>query len=120
MRDRMMGSLGMFRDPFGDDFFESRMRGFDDFNLDHFGNFENFEPTGNGNFVCQSYTSKTVIGPDGQPITEQKMKNKTQTYDSKGRKIVEDNEYYKNSKNNEKKYIKQKTLGDKTIKVKKE
>jgi len=52
MRDRMMGSFGMFRDPFGDDFFESRMRGFDDFNLDHFGNFENFEPTGNGNFVC--------------------------------------------------------------------
>ena len=29
-----------------------------------------------GNFVCHSYTQKTVIGPDGRPITEKTVKNK--------------------------------------------
>ena len=46
------------------------------------------------------------MGPDGRPITEQKIKNKTQTIDSKGRKMAEESEYYKNSHTNVKKYSK--------------
>ena len=51
-----------------------------------------------GNFVSHSYTSKTVIGPDGRPITEKTVKNKRQWIDRDGNKIGESSEMYKHSK----------------------
>lgn len=76
MRDRMISDFGFgMRDPFdNDDFFNNRgISKRDDFG---FGNFQNFPEQG-GNYVCHSYSSKTTIGPDGKPITEQKIRNKT-------------------------------------------
>ena len=69
-----------------------------------------------GNFVCQSFTQKTVIGPDGRPIVEKTVKNKQQRIDRNGNKIGESQEIYKHSKGI-KRMVKQRTLNDKKVKI---
>ena len=122
LRDRMLSNFGFgMMDPFGDDDFMGRRNrhDFDDFGFHGMDIFDKM-PQGGGNFVCHSVSQTTTIGPDGKPVTKQQIRNKTQTYDSKGNRIVEDNEFYKDSRKGVKRYIKQKTLGDKTVKVKRE
>ena len=64
-------------DPFGDDFFNSRSRGtMSNFGFHDMGNFD-VAPERSGNFVCHSISKTTSMGPDGKPIVEQKIRNKT-------------------------------------------
>lgn len=73
-----------------------------------------------GQYIMQSYSSKTVIGPDGRPVTEKTVKKETSTVDRDGRRIVERDNVYKHSGQNIKKVEKERRLGDQRIKVVKE
>lgn len=118
IRERMLSNFGFgMNDPFDHDFFGGKMKSrFDDFMFKDF----DFDRENSGNFVSQSYSTTTTIGADGKPVTTKKIRNKVQTIDNKGNKIIEDSEFYKNSEKGVKRYQKQKTLGDKTVKFKRE
>ena len=68
----------------------------------------------------QSYSTKTVIGPDGRPIVEKKVHNEQSTIGRDGRRIVEKQEVYKNSDQNIKRVTKERALDNKTVKVTRE
>ena len=123
MRNRMLSNFGFgfgMSDPFHDDFFNGRIsRNFDS----GFANFENMmeRNRGNtGNYVCQSYSCKTVMGPDGKPITEKKVKNETSKIGKDGKKITEKNELYDHNGNKVKRVIKERGLGEQKVIVTRE
>lgn len=113
---------------FNDDDFFGGFGGFGNFgNLDRISrNFDGFgfddmrNDNGNGQYVMQSYTTKTVIGPDGRPVTEKHVKKETSTMGRDGKRIVERDNIYKHTGQNIKKVEKERRLGDQRIKVTKE
>lgn len=112
MRDMMFRSFGtsLFdHENFFSPFDRQISRNFDGFNMD--------DMNSNGQYVMQSYTSKTVIGPDGRPVTEKNVKKETATIGKDGKRIVEKDNIYKHSGQNIKKVEKERQLGDQRIKV---
>lgn len=86
-------------------------------NFDRFG-FDDMR--GDGQYVMQSYSTKTVIGPDGKPVTEKSIKKESSTIGRDGQRIVEKDNVYKHTGQNVKKVEKERRLGDQRIKVVKE
>ncbi len=138
--DEFFGRSDDMFDQIRKEFFGNRrsdfMSGFDSMFSRNFGEslFEDFEGRerefgrgmgmgmgmGGGNFVSKSYTSKTMLGRDGRPITIKHVTNKTSTIDKNGQKIQHKTEMYQNSNEGVKRMVKERTLGDKKIKVVKE
>ena len=115
MREKMMQPFG--RSLFDDDDFFSTFerqisRNFDEFDMNNLGS--------SGQYAMQSYTTKTVIGPDGRPITEKNVKKESSTLGKDGKRIVERDDIYKHSGKNIKKVEKERQLGDQRIKVTRE
>lgn len=106
----LFGGRSLFdHDDFFSDFDRQISRNFDRFNMDDI-------DTG-GQYVMQSYTSKTVIGPDGKPVTEKNIKKETSAIGNDGKRIVEKDHVYKHTGQNIKKVEKERQLGDQKIKV---
>lgn len=116
--NRRFGFGSLFADDFFRDDFDpfSRQVGHSFGHMGHFG--QGMEPR--GNYVCQSYTSSTVIGPDGKPVTEKTVRNETGKVGSDGRQIREANEMYDHSGKNVQRVTKERGLGDKKVVVTRE
>ena len=71
-------------------------------------------------FVRQSFSSNTVIGKDGKPVTEKFISRESTKYGKNGKQITEKNEVYNNTGDNFSRVVSEKGLGDKSLKVTKE
>ena len=123
MREKLLEGLSDnlgYDDHFFDTPFENKKS--DHFKLG-FGNFDKiFEETHkkSGAYICQTYSNKTEIGPDGKPIVERLVKNEITKLGSDGKKIIEKTELYNHSGTNIERVVKERGLGDKGIKITRE
>lgn len=119
-----------FGGGFHDDFFSSKFDPFSEMRSHEsmFGGFEDMRQlmsrgslnNPRGNYVCQSYQSSTVIGPDGKPVTEKIVRNETGKVGSDGRQIREKNELYNHTGNDIKRVTRERGLGDQRVVVTRE
>ena len=117
---KMHQNLGFnwgLRDPFDDDFFYGRNL---DFTFNSFDKLIEREKEKAGDYVSQSYVTKTVTGPDNQPLTEKFIKNETSKIGKDGKIISEKSEFYDHTGNKTKRIIKERGLGNQKVIVTRE
>ena len=124
MQNRMLSNFNfqsnfrnsLFGSPFENRLQEKRTFGFDIFDDIFCDNNVGIR----GNYVCQSYSSKTVIALDGNSVTEKMVKNESSKIGQDGMRINEKNEMYNHTGKNIKRLVRERRLGDQTLKVTRE
>lgn len=96
-----------------DDFFGNFNRiGIFDEKEDFFGGMQN-----QGNFYCESYSTKITYDKNGQKVQETKAEKKLGWKDEQGNRFVETQKQYQNSGNGLKKQTQQRAINEQEIKV---